>query len=57
MDGLFLNFSFSSHNFFFINFDICYYLLANMMWSASSQQDEPTTSKQMLTLKLKVGDI
>jgi len=57
MDGLFLNFSFSSHNFFFLNFDICYYSLAKMMWSASSQQNEPITSKQMLTLKLNVGGI
>ena len=42
---------------FFLNFDICYYLLANKMSSAGSQQNEPTTGKQMLMLKLKVGGI
>lgn len=47
----FLKFSFFSHK-FFSNFDICYYSLANWML-AGSQQSESTTSKQMLTLKLK----
>lgn len=49
--GRFLKFSFFSHN-FFLNFDICYYLLANEMSSAGRQENESTTSKQMLMLKL-----
>lgn len=49
--GVFSSFLFS-HTIFFLNFIICYYLLAHEMSSAGRQENESTTNKQMLMLKL-----